>query len=98
MFFLQLVVQHEGKLRQKPEAGNWMSKMKQRRWRNVDYWLVLNGFLSLLSFIPQDHLPSGDITHSSLGLPTSIIRKKILIDMPRGKSDEGNFSTDVPSS
>lgn len=43
---------------------------------NSIYWHVLHGFLSLVSYMIQNHLPRGGNTHNGLGLPMSIINQE----------------------
>lgn len=46
-------------------------EMKQRPWRNVDFWLSLSGSLSLLPYTAWD-LPRGGAIHSGPGPLISI--------------------------
>lgn len=51
-------------------------KWKQGPWRNAVFWLSLQGLLSLLSYTPEDHLPSGDTAHGDLDSSTFIINQE----------------------
>lgn len=53
-----------------------MGKLKQGPWRNTAYWLASPGFLSLLSYTIQDHLPGDGTTYCELGLPASIANQE----------------------
>jgi hypothetical protein len=65
---------------------------------NAVYWIV-HGWLSLLSYPTQHHLPRGGTTYSGLGPPISISNQE---NVPKGlstvQSDEGTFSIVIPSS
>lgn len=47
-------------------------EVKQRPWTDTAYWLATHGFLSLLSYVPWNHLPRDGTAHNRLGSPTSI--------------------------
>ena len=50
---------------------------KQKSQGNAAYWLALQGFLSLLSCITQDHLFRGSTVPRELGPSTLIIIQKM---------------------
>lgn len=41
------------------QAGTWRLELKQMPWGKAAYWLAPDGFLNLLSYISQSHLPRG---------------------------------------
>ena len=41
------------------------------------YWLASSGLLSLLSYLIQDHLPTGGTIHSAWALPQQTLIKKM---------------------
>jgi hypothetical protein len=67
-------------------AGTWRQELKQSPQRSAAYWLVPQGFLSLLSYTTQDHSPRSDTTHSGLGPPASVLNQET------GQSDGGKLS------
>lgn len=59
--------------------------------------LASGGFLSLLFYTTQNHLPSHYDSQSGLGPPTSIINQENAPkDTLRDQSDEGNSSIEAP--
>lgn len=59
----------------KAKVGSQRQDLEQWSWRPPAYWIVRHGLLSLLSYIMQDHLPSGGTAHLELGPPTSMNMK-----------------------
>jgi hypothetical protein len=49
-------------------------ELMQRPWRDVPYWLVSSGLLSLLSYRTQDYQPMDGTTHKGPS-PLSLIEK-----------------------
>ena len=47
-------------------------ELQQRPPRNVAYWLALCGLFNLLSYVTQDHLPRGSITHIEPNGPSHV--------------------------
>jgi hypothetical protein len=77
----------------------WKQELKQGPWRNAAYWSVSHGWLSLLSYTPQNQLPRGDTTHSGLGCyHINHQSRKFPTVLPTGQSDVGIFSIEVSSS
>ena len=71
----------------------------QTAWKNIAYWLVLHGLLSLLFYTVQDHLPRHRNSYSGLGPPIPIFRQEnASIDFPTGWSDVGSSSFKISSS
>lgn len=69
------------------------------RNRNTASWLASSALSNYLSYAPQDHLPKTGDTHSWAGPScTGHQSRKGLTDMATGHSDQGNSSTEVPSS
>lgn len=56
------------------------AESQSRKWsrskRNMAYWLVLHGLLSLFNYTTQNHLPRDSTTPSGLSSPLLIINKK----------------------
>lgn len=50
-------------------------ELKERSWRNTNYWLALHALLSLLSQTTQNHLFRGG-AHNGLSAPTSVINQE----------------------
>lgn len=50
------------------KAETWSQELKQKTVKKFYLWLTLSSFFSLLSYIPQDHLPSNSSAHSELCL------------------------------
>ena len=85
-FYFHTTVQHQSQSRNSSkilEAG-----MKQRPWRSAIYWLAPYGLLTLISYMPQDHLPGGG-ANSQWG-------QKCPTHLPVGNMDRDSFSFDVP--
>jgi hypothetical protein len=49
--------------RQRKSGLELKQELMQRPWRDVPYWLVSPGLLSLLSYGTQDYQPRGGTTH-----------------------------------
>ena len=49
-----LFIPKGSQVRNSHRAGTWKQELMQRPWRDVAYWLASYGFLSLLSYRPQD--------------------------------------------
>ena len=47
-------------------------------WKSVVYWLAPHGFLILISYNTQNHLPRNGTAHSELDLPISITQENAL--------------------
>jgi hypothetical protein len=58
------------------ESRTWKQKLNQKLWRNAAYWLILCGFLCLLSHTTQDHLSRKGIAYNGLGPHMSIINQE----------------------
>jgi hypothetical protein len=55
------------------------AEMNPRPWRNTTYWFACPWLVQVFFFFfntIQDHLLRNDLTHSGLGLPTSILNQK----------------------
>jgi hypothetical protein len=50
-------------------AGTWRQELIQRLWRDVTYWLVSPGVISLLSYRTQDCQPRDGTTHNGPSHP-----------------------------
>lgn len=71
----------------------------QKPWKVAVYWLILHGFLSLLSFSTQNHQPRGSTGHSFLSPPASIVSLENVPHIcPQVNFGGGIFSIEVPSS
>lgn len=66
---------------QELKAGIWRLKLKLKSWKNIGYWLIVYGLLSLLFATAQDHLPRGSTAHSGLGPATSTINEETVPTM-----------------
>ena len=95
---LQVTAHHFGIPEQQLKAGIWRQELMQRPWRNAAYWFVPYGFLNLLSYTPQGHLPNAGIAPSELGPPTSVINQDSPGRLAYKKSDGSDHSLKVPSS
>lgn len=73
----QIIFYQGVKSGQELKAGTQRQELKHRSSRNNAYWLVPPSFLSLLSYISQDHLLSCSTVPNELGLPTSFTNQKI---------------------
>lgn len=62
-----VTVHHEGKSNQ---------EVKQKPWRSAVSQLALRGLLSLLSYMPWDHLPRGGAGGNGLGPAPCIINQE----------------------
>lgn len=60
---------------QPSQGRNLEAETDPEALEKATYWLVHHGFLSLLSYSTQPHLPRAGTTLSELSLPTSIIKK-----------------------
>ena len=83
LFGSQVMLHHWRKSGQEFKAGACRPELKQRPWGSTAYWLVLSGLLSLLVYVPQDHLPGSAPHQSSI--------KKIAADMHKANLMEANF-------
>lgn len=72
------------------KAGTCRQELKQRPQRNVAYWFSLCSLFNLLSYMTEDHLPRGGITHCGLGPP--LLMKKKLYRLGYRQSDGGIVS------
>lgn len=67
----------------------------QRSCINVAYWLAPLGFLSLVSYATQGHLPKGGTVPVGRALPHQSLVKKMSYGLVYRKSGGGIFSIKV---